>query len=61
MSGIYRRGGGIYRQCPYCGANLDPGETCDCSKEAPEKRQQAPIEAAIEKLERELGINHEGN
>lgn len=19
-----------YETCPYCGANLDPGETCDC-------------------------------
>ena len=22
---------GPYRVCPYCGANLDPGEKCDCS------------------------------
>jgi 5-methylcytosine-specific restriction endonuclease McrBC regulatory subunit McrC len=21
-----------YYTCPYCGANLDPGETCDCQK-----------------------------
>ena len=20
----------IYRTCPLCGANLDPGERCDC-------------------------------
>lgn len=20
-----------YRTCPHCGANLDPGESCDCS------------------------------
>lgn len=19
-----------YKTCPYCGAHLDPGETCDC-------------------------------
>lgn len=19
-----------YKTCPYCGANLDPGEPCDC-------------------------------
>ena len=19
-----------YRECPYCGAHLDPGERCDC-------------------------------
>jgi hypothetical protein len=23
-----------YWKCPYCGANLDPGESCDCKKEA---------------------------
>ena len=22
-----------YWTCPYCGANLDPGESCDCRKE----------------------------
>nr|DAJ23028.1 MAG TPA: alpha-aminoadipate carrier protein [Caudoviricetes sp.] len=21
-----------YRVCPYCGAHLDPGETCDCKQ-----------------------------
>ena len=25
----------FYWQCPYCGANLDPGERCDCKKEKP--------------------------
>lgn len=23
----------MYHTCPYCGANLDPGERCDCQKE----------------------------
>ena len=23
-----------YKTCPYCGAHLDPGETCDCRDEA---------------------------
>lgn len=23
-----------YKVCPYCGSNLDPGEVCDCKKEA---------------------------
>ena len=22
-----------YRTCPYCGANLDPDEKCDCQKD----------------------------
>lgn len=25
---------GIYHTCPYCGANLDPGERCDCRLDA---------------------------
>lgn len=28
-----------YNTCPYCGANLDPGEPCDCMKEK-EKRKR---------------------
>lgn len=24
-----------YWTCPYCKANLDPGESCDCRKEQP--------------------------
>lgn len=31
-----------YWTCPLCGANLDSGEKCDCSKE--EKRKQERIE-----------------
>lgn len=23
-----------YKVCEYCGANLDPGEPCDCRKES---------------------------
>lgn len=26
----------IYHTCPYCGANLDPGEHCDCENEREE-------------------------
>lgn len=22
-----------YWTCPYCGSNLDPGESCDCKKD----------------------------
>lgn len=24
-----------FRDCPLCGAHLDPGERCDCAKEKP--------------------------
>ncbi len=33
---------GYARQCPECGAYLDPGEVCDCTKKA------APDAANIE-------------
>lgn len=26
-----------YWTCPYCGANLDPQESCDCRKEKKDK------------------------
>lgn len=25
----------LYWQCPYCGANLDPGAHCDCKQKKP--------------------------
>lgn len=28
-----------YKTCPYCGAHLDPGETCDCREEDGEERK----------------------
>ena len=31
-----------YRTCPHCGANLDPGERCNCL----EAQQKAPVSAA---------------
>lgn len=34
----------LYRECPYCGANLDPGELCDCrDKEEEYKRKCADL------------------
>lgn len=29
-----------YHTCPICGANLDPGERCDCEKEQDENDQR---------------------
>ena len=31
-----------YRACPNCGANLDPGETCDCEKKSTTEAKQPP-------------------
>jgi len=35
-----------YKTCPACGANLDPGEICDCQDPAEEKTADAPTPAA---------------
>ena len=32
---MYKSKNTYYWTCPYCGANLDPGEPCDCRKEDP--------------------------
>ena len=29
-----------YKMCPYCGAALDPGETCDCRDEIAMSQQE---------------------
>lgn len=38
----------FYRTCPYCSANLDPGEHCDC-----QDRKRREQEHIIEMLARE--------
>jgi len=30
-------------ECPYCGANLDPGEHCNCIEEKAEAEEQASV------------------
>jgi len=30
-----------WHECPNCGGSLDPGETCDCQREAKEVRKIA--------------------
>jgi len=29
-----------YKTCPYCGANLDPGEECDCRRDEETSRTE---------------------
>ncbi len=29
----------FYNTCPLCGANLDPGEACDCGEERERKQE----------------------
>ena len=30
----------MYRTCENCGANLDPGESCDCAKKSDNAEEQ---------------------
>lgn len=43
-----------YKVCPYCGANLDPGEKCTCQEEAEEARRIAERDAKIDALRESL-------
>lgn len=36
-----------YDKCPYCGANLDPGEKCDCREESTKKEQPQSARAVL--------------
>lgn len=31
-----------YRECPHCGAHLDPGEVCDCRQPRDEQVSREP-------------------
>ena len=48
----------FYRTCPHCGANLDPGERCDC-----QDKEKAPIGAAntsegeVETVDRQISTS----
>lgn len=37
----------LFRQCPICGAALDPGERCDCQDQEP--KEAAPTAASTDK------------
>ena len=41
-----------YRTCPLCGANLDPGESCDCA----EKKQPDTPPQMRQSRKREPGL-----
>lgn len=43
-----------YRTCPHCGANLDPGEPCDCQKDHSQKDKK-PAENAAQPAEPKNG------
>lgn len=37
----------VYKECPYCGAHLDPGERCDCKEQQNERQQAAEKEKEV--------------
>lgn len=39
-----------YNVCPHCGANLDPGEKCDCQNSKSLKRERADAITAAREL-----------
>ena len=41
-----------YVICPYCGAALDPGESCDCSGAVKQLPEEQTEQEAAEELER---------
>lgn len=38
-----------FRTCPYCGAHLDPGETCDCQEKEKAAHSGANTEDGTDK------------
>jgi len=39
----------LYRTCPDCGANLDPGEKCDCRRDPTPGNRQYQDGARVER------------
>ena len=40
----------MFRKCPDCGANLDPGEVCDCRKKEEAASDGANIESGADEI-----------
>lgn len=40
-------------ECPFCGANLDPGERCDCKREDRRKRSVKVFPRTLKRIYRE--------
>ncbi|MBQ7119853.1 MAG: hypothetical protein IJO09_06525 [Oscillospiraceae bacterium] len=46
----------IYNTCPHCGANLDPGEKCECSEQ---KKRAITEEAVTAQMQNSPGKNYQ--
>lgn len=49
----------MYRECPYCGSNLDPGEKCECMEEM-ENRKALENKVKKRKLAANLLVEQDG-
>ena len=47
-----------YYTCPYCQANLDPGEKCDCMEQR--RKKEAAGEEAMKRILPLLAIEKDG-
>jgi len=47
-----------YRTCPYCGANLDPGERCDCRDNEKAAADAANIDGGWDGIENDNTLFH---
>lgn len=47
-----------YVKCPYCGANLDPGEKCDCREEAQKKNSPRPKELSLNAVRQRVSADN---
>lgn len=45
----------LYKTCPDCGANLDPGEKCDCKERSPHKEVCEPQQNYIQSISQNTG------
>lgn len=41
------------KECPYCGANLDPGEHCSCIEEKAEEEQTSVVKITYRTQEKQ--------
>ena len=47
-----------YRKCEYCGAYLDPDETCDCRAEREDENKETCGNAQKEDMNYVIGTEH---
>lgn len=47
-----------YRKCPYCSANLDPGEMCDCEETMRERGWVKQADGSYAPSRKENVIHH---